>query len=260
MQEVVRLTDEPTVPIKPSHQMKSYPFEKVASFRNIAIFATALSILLQGSYLRAISPVLLSYMSLQDIVFKTALMLPVLGVILGTIINFIEDFEIRLDAGDGYKGSEANLNIRGFWYITGILTFIILAYCSYNIFVLEEPITNQVAWFKTAGSLLAFSCFSHIGAHYLWQLAVVRYDAEKAGIITSKNLTNLVFLSIFGALLIGLIGGLMQSGTACNVAVGETVHDAHFLVSLSNVTAFRISDQVVIINNSQIDQMICGKQ
>lgn len=254
------MTDESTVPIKPSHQVKSYPFEKVANFRNIALFATALSIMFQGSYLSAISPVLLSYMSLQDTIFKTALALPVLGVVLGTIINFIEDFETRLDAGGGYEGSEAHLNVRGFWYFSGVLIFIILAYCSYNIFVLEELIADQLGWFKVAGLLFALPCAIYLLAHYLWQLAVVRYDAEKGGIIASRNLTNLVYFGILGALMVGLFSGINKSGTACKVAVGETVHEARFLVVLSNVTVFRISDQVVIINSSQIDQMTCGYQ
>ena len=254
------MKDDPPIPVKTSNQLKSYPFEKVASFRNIALFATALSILFQGSYLSTISPVLLSYMSLQDTIFKTALVLPVLGVILGTIINFIEDFEIRLEAGDGYKGSEAHSNIKGFWYITGVLIIVILAYCSYKVFVVEEPVTDQLVWLKVAGSLLALPCFAYLLAHYLWQLAVVRHDAEKKGVITSRNLTNLVFLGIFGALLLGTISGLKTSGTACKVAVGETVYDARFLVSLSNVAVFRISEKTVIINSSQIDQMTCGHQ
>ncbi len=252
------MLDEPTVPVKTAIQEKSYKFEKIANFRNIALFATALSILFQGSYLRAISPVLLSYMSLQDTIFKTALILPVLGAILGTIINYIENFETRLDAGDGYQGSEAQLSVRFFWYITGVLFAIILAYCSYNIFVVEEPIADQLVWLKAAGSLFAMPFFAYILSHYLWQLAVVRHDAEKKGIIASRNLTNLVFFGIFGALLLGAISGFMKSGTPCKVTVGETVHEARFLVSLSNITVFKISDQVVIINSSQIDQMICG--
>ena len=252
------LVDEPTVPVETALKVKSYKFEKVANFRNIALFATALSIVFQGSYLSAISPVLLSYMSLQDAIFKTALITPVLGIFLGTIINLIENFETRLDAGDGYQGSEAQLNVRGFWYITGTLITILLAYCSYNIFVVKEPIADQLVWLKIAGSLFALPCFAYILSHYLWQLAVVRHDAEKKGIIASRNLTNLVFFGVFGALSLGVLSGLTKSGTPCKVTVGETMLEARFLVSLSNITVFKMFDEVVIINSSQIDQMICG--
>jgi hypothetical protein len=252
------LVDEPSRPINTALQVKSYKFEKIASFRNIALFSSALSIVFQASYLSVISPVLLSYMSLQDAIFKTALILPVLGTLLGTIVNFVENFETRLDAGDGYRGSEAQLTVRAFCYLTGVLVPIILAYCSYNIFVVEELVSEQLVWLKRAGSLFAIPCFAYILSHYLWQLAVVRHDAEQKGVITSRNLTNLVFFSVLGALSLGLFTGLMKSGTPCNITVGETVHEANFILSVSDVTVFKLFDQVVIINSSQIEQMICG--
>jgi hypothetical protein len=252
------LVDEPSRPINTALQVKSYKFEKIASFRNIALFSSALSIVFQASYLIVISPVLLSYMSLQDAIFKTALILPVLGIVFGTIVNFVENFETRLDAGDGYRGSEAELTVRGFCYLTGVLVPIILAYCSYNIFVVEEPVSEQLEWLRTAGYLFAMPVFAYMLSRCLWQLAVVRHDAEQKGVITSRNLTNLVLFSVVGALVLGLFSGLMKSGIPCNITVGETVQEAHFILSVSDVTVFKLFDQVVIINSSQIEQMICG--
>ncbi|SFA58116.1 hypothetical protein SAMN04487972_11957 [Paracoccus halophilus] len=253
------MADEPSSSVSTALQVKSYKFEKVASFRNLAIFSSAVSIIFEGSYLSAISPALLSYMSLQDTIFKTALILPVFGILLGTIINFVENFEARLDSRDSYRGSEAERTVRGFWYISMLLIAVVLAYCSYNIFIVEEPISEQMEWFKTAASLFVLPCFAYLLSRYLWQFAVVRHNAEQTGMIASQDLTNLVYFNVVGAFALGLLSGSMKEGTPCKITAGENVFEAHFIVYVGDVTVFKIVDQVAIINSSKIEKMICGR-
>ena len=253
------MSDKPVVSIAPLAKVKSYPFDKVASFRNISIFATAVAILFQGSYMYALSPILLSYMSLQDTIFKTALALPVIGFFLGTIINFIEDFESRLDAGKGFKGSDAHKTSKGFLSITVMLGFLIFCYCSYNVLKLGESVSEQLVWLKLAGSLVLLPVVTYLLAQYLWQLAVVRHDAESQGIIASRSITNLVYFGFLGAIIFGLLGGLANRGTTCEVFVGEEAHEARFLVNVGDITAFEMSDQVVLFNSSKIDQITCDR-
>jgi hypothetical protein len=244
-------------PVESPPKVKAYAVDKVVNFRNIVIFSTALTVFFQTSYLYSISPVLLSYMSLTDMALKTGIMLPFTTVSLFLVVDFMEDFEDRLDADSGFEGSLAHDIYRWFAYIIVALVTSLAAFILYKTFVMEDPLSEYLGLVQYALMALGAVVVGRMFVDFLWRLSIIRYVAETIGKIGSRNLTTVLLVGTVGASMLGMVGGLLKKGTACEVKVGDVVHEARFLISLESVTVFKISDQTIIMNSTKIEQMNC---
>lgn len=243
---------EKTPPIE-----KSYAVAKVINFQSLVLFVTFLSITFQSSRLYLISPPLTSYITLEDALLKIGVAMPLIGSGAFLLVDFIEDFSVRLQNCEPFKGSKAH-------QVTNVLSYFGLAAIVILIGVsLHEPPLSEVTFDKLTTHAKSISKIAisivilRVIVRALWHISIIRHNAEKSGSIVERDVGSIFVLGVAGAMTLGSFSVIFKNPDYCEVKTTNAVQSAYFLAALQNVTALEVGGQTIIISNSQIERMNC---
>lgn len=238
-------------------KVKSYPVDKVITFRNLAVFSTFLSLTFQSSRLFAISPPLASYITIGDAALKLIVAMPIIGIFLFVVIMMMENFSSRLAKGKGYDDSLVQSLVNTL--VTSGLTVIIL-FIGYLIYRFSTSnITAERIWLVSRSFLgiIVFFSFAYASTRAMWVIAVVRHRTETLNRIVHLDFMALIVIGLGGALIGGMLSGFYNRPEYCAVKTPDGTQDAYLLAVLQEVTALKIDGHRVIMKNSQILQLDC---
>lgn len=242
---------------KQTIQDQSYAVEKVVNFRNVALFTTFLSITFQSGRLYIISPLLPSYITIGDALLKIGIAMPVVGTFLIFLVNVVEDSSDRLRKNEPFKGSLAYNIMNGLSYFGLFALVILIGVSLYEALQSEITFSNLTAYIGSIAKAIAFIVIVRIFAHVIWQVSIVRRNAEISGDITDRDLMSLFVYGVSLSLVAGLLSSFFSNYDDCQIKTSSGIQNAKFLSALQKVTALEIGGQTVIMSNSQIEYINC---
>lgn len=236
---------------------KIYKFSSVASFRNIAILSLLSSILLQASFLYFLSPHLLSFMSLTKNFYALAIFMPISATVIMTFVEAMEDYAEILDNGKDPKYSKMYYFRTFFKYLFIFISMIIIFINAYKFFFSDRSFSDAASNMKPILILIAIYVIMLLWDNILFTAAIIRHDAEKNDVLTSHNLMTVIFFAVSMPIGIGSIWALRTDGADCIVYFDGSNIEAKFIMSLDDISVFKIDNKISTISSSEIKRMDC---